>query len=181
MNDNFLSTALILPLELLLPFLGILLIRSESPINSLIYRSFLGSIAALIYAIVGAPDVALTEIMVGTLLSSLIYIVTIRSCYTIVIIVDKASPPQADLKDCLKQVFAELHLRVVYLEEDYSSDLKQNLNYLSDSRLSGSPHLLIHGSNLYFEVESLLNDVKETAEYVHLKCKLNSDLVSSLS
>ena len=181
MNDKYLDTALILPLELILPFLGILLIRSESPINSLIYRSFLGSIAALIYAIVGAPDVALTEIMVGTLLSSLIYIVTIRSCYTIVIIVDKASPPQADLKNCLEEVFAELHLRIVYQEEEFSDDAKQNLAFLSSSRLSGSPHLLIHDSNLYFEVESLLNDVKETAEYVHLKCQLNSDLVSSLS
>ena len=181
MNDKYLDTALILPLELILPFLGILLIRSESPINSLIYRSFLGSIAALIYAVVGAPDVALTEIMVGTLLSSLIYIVTIRSCYTIVIIVDKASPPQADLKNCLKEVFAELHLRIVYQEEEFNADAKQNLAFLSDSRLSGSPHLLIHDSNLYFEVESLLNDVRETAEYVQLKCKLNSNLVSSLS
>ena len=181
MNDQYLDTALILPLELILPFLGILLIRSESPINSLIYRSFLGSIAALIYAVVGAPDVALTEIMVGTLLSSLIYIVTIRSCYTIVIIVDKASPPQADLKNCLKEVFAELHLRIVYQEEEFNADAKQNLAFLSDSRLSGSPHLLIHDSNLYFEVESLLNDVRETAEYVQLKCKLNSNLVSSLS
>jgi len=181
MNDQYLETALILPLELILPFLGILLIRSESPINSLIYRSFLGSIAALIYAVVGAPDVALTEIMVGTLLSSLIYIVTIRSCYTIVIIVDKASPPQADLKNCLKDVFEELHLRIVYQEEEFNADAKHNLAFLSGSRLSGSPHLLIHDSHLYFEAESLLKDVEKTAEYIHLKCKLNSDLVSSLS
>ena len=88
MNESLLSTALLLPFELLLPVLGILLIQSESPINSLIYRSFLGSIAALIYALIGAPDVALTEVMVGTLLSSLIYIVTIRSCYSIVIVVN---------------------------------------------------------------------------------------------
>jgi len=181
MSGNYLNTALILPLGLILPFLGILLSRSESPINSLIYRSFLGSIAALIYAVVGAPDVALTEIMVGTLLSALIYIVTIRSCYTIVIIVDKASPPQADLKNCLKEVFSELHLRIVYQEEEFNADPKQNLAFLSGSRLSGSPHLLIHDSNLYFEVESLLNDVRETAEYVQLKCKLNSYLISSLS
>ena len=79
MSESFTSTALIFPFELLLPVLGILLIRSSSPINSLIYRSFLGSIAALIFALVGAPDVALTEVMVGTLLSSLLYIVTILS------------------------------------------------------------------------------------------------------
>ena len=48
------GTLLLLPIELILPVLGILLIRTESPIRGLIYRSFLGSIAALIYASVGA-------------------------------------------------------------------------------------------------------------------------------
>ena len=65
MNQELLGIGILLPFELLLPVLAILLINSESPINSLIYRSFLGSIAALIYASVGAPDVALTEVMVG--------------------------------------------------------------------------------------------------------------------
>ena len=112
MNESLLSTALLLPFELLLPVLGILLIQSESPINSLIYRSFLGSIAALIYALIGAPDVALTEVMVGTLLSSLIYIVTIRSCYSIVIVVNQESPPTEHLKNLLKSSFEELHLHL---------------------------------------------------------------------
>ena len=33
---------LLLPIELILPVLGVLLIRTESPIRGLIYRSFLG-------------------------------------------------------------------------------------------------------------------------------------------
>ena len=41
---DYSSVFLILPLEILLPLLGILLIRSASPTNGLIYRSFLGSI-----------------------------------------------------------------------------------------------------------------------------------------
>ena len=120
---EYLRTLLLFPFELLLPVLGLLLIQSESPINSLIYRSFLGSIAALIYALIGAPDVALTEVMVGTLLSSLIYIVTIRSCYTVVIIVDRSSPPDTALKDSLKLIFDELHLKVVYQEEDMTESM----------------------------------------------------------
>ena len=71
------GSLLLLPIELILPVLGVLLIRTESPIRGLIYRSFLGSIAALIYAVVGAPDVALTEVLVGTLLSAILYIITI--------------------------------------------------------------------------------------------------------
>ena len=178
MNQSFASTALLLPLELLLPILGILLIQSESPINSLIYRSFLGSIAALIYALVGAPDVALTEVMVGTLLSSLIYIVTIRACYSIVIVVDKNFPIDPELKSCLKNVFAELHLKIVYQEESFQAGVEKNFHFLHTSRLSGSPHLLICGSTLYFEVESLLNDVKETADYAQLQCQLDSKLIT---
>ena len=179
MNQVFASTALLLPLELLLPILAILLIQSESPINSLIYRSFLGSIAALIYALVGAPDVALTEVMVGTLLSSLIYIVTIRACYSIVIVVDKNSPIDSELKSCLKTVFEELHLKIVYQEESLQAAAEKNFHFLHTSRLSGSPHLLICGSTLYFEVESLLNDVQKSAEYAQLQCQLDSKLITT--
>lgn len=177
MNQAFLSTALLFPFELLLPVLGILLIQSESPINSLIYRSFLGSIAALIYAIVGAPDVALTEVMVGTLLSSLIYIVTIRSCYSIVVIVDKELSVHDNLRSCLNGVFDELHLRVIYQEENFSSNSSGNFDFLSSSRNSGSPHALLEGNKLYFEVQSLLDDVKATKLYGDLSQHVDVSLV----
>ena len=159
------QTLLLLPFELLLPVLGLLLIQSESPITSLIYRSFLGSIAALIYALIGAPDVALTEVMVGTLLSSLIYIVTIRSCYTVVIIIDRSSPPDDSLKSSLKLIFSELHLKVVYQEEDFDELAENNFKFLSSSKLSGSPHGIIHGSTFYAEVKTLLDDISQTAAY----------------
>jgi putative multicomponent Na+:H+ antiporter subunit B len=162
---EYLRTLLLFPFELLLPVLGLLLIQSESPINSLIYRSFLGSIAALIYALIGAPDVALTEVMVGTLLSSLIYIVTIRSCYTIVIIVDRSSPPDTALKDSLKLIFDELHLKVVYQEEDMTESMEHNFQFLSSSKLSGSPHTLLCRATFYVEVKTLLDDICQTTAY----------------
>mgnify|MGYP001277728389 CR=1 FL=1 len=64
-------TLFLLPVELVLPILGILLIRTQSPIRGLIYRSFLGSLAALLYAIFGAPDVALTAGMLILALTEL--------------------------------------------------------------------------------------------------------------
>lgn len=181
MNESFLSTALLLPFELLLPILGILLIRSESPINSLIYRSFLGSIAALIYAIVGAPDVALTEVMVGTLLSSLIYIVTIRSCYTVVVIVNKAHPPGAEIKSLMKSVFNELHLRIVYQEEVFNVVGINNQSLLKSSKLSGSPHVLLDGDNLYFEAKSLLQDFDDARSHDLGSHPINTSLISTNS
>ena len=162
---EYLSTALLFPFELLLPVLGVLLIRSESPINSLIYRSFLGSIAALIYALVGAPDVAMTEVMVGTLLSSLLYIVSIRSCYTVVVIVNRHSVPSSSTKSFLKSIFKELHLKVIFQEESFSGSLQDNFALLTSSKLSGSPHALLHESIFYAEVKSLLDDISQTNEY----------------
>ena len=162
---EYLRTALLFPFELLLPILGVLLIRSESPINSLIYRSFLGSIAALIYALVGAPDVALTEVMVGTLLSSLLYIVTIRSCYTVVVIVNRNSTSDSSSKSFLKSIFKELHLRVIFQEESFSGSLQDNFALLTSSKLSGSPHALLHESTFYAEVKSLIDDMSQTNEY----------------
>ena len=161
MSESFLSTALIFPLELLLPILGILLIRSYSPINSLIYRSFLGSIAALIFALTGAPDVALTEVMVGTLLSSLLYIVTIRSCYSIVVIVDENNPPSTAKKLYFKSIFDELHLSIVFQEEPFTNNLISNFEFLTSSKSSGSPHALLMGDTMYVEAESLLIDIQE--------------------
>ena len=161
MTESFVSTALIFPLELLLPILGIHLIRSYSPINSLIYRSFLGSIAALIFALTGAPDVALTEVMVGTLLSSLLYIVTIRSCYSIVVIFDENSPPSTEKKSYLKSIFDELHLSIIYQEEPFTHNLNSNFEFLSSSKSSGSPHAVLMGDTMYVEAESLLIDIQE--------------------
>tara|TARA_B100001057_G_scaffold297887_1_gene298132 strand:+ start:171 stop:716 length:546 start_codon:yes stop_codon:yes gene_type:complete len=164
MSESFTSTALIFPFELLLPVLGILLIRSSSPINSLIYRSFLGSIAALIFALVGAPDVALTEVMVGTLLSSLLYIVTIRSCYSVIVIIDKNGSLSAGNKDYLKSIFGELHLNIIYQDEEFSLDDEQNFKFLSSSKSSGSPHALLMDKTMYIEAESLLIDVQQIVD-----------------
>ena len=164
MSESFTSTALIFPFELLLPVLGILLIRSSSPINSLIYRSFLGSIAALIFALVGAPDVALTEVMVGTLLSSLLYIVTIRSCYSVIVIIDKNASLSSGNKDYLKSIFGELHLNIIYQDEEFSIDGEQNFKFLSSSKSSGSPHALLMDQTMYIEAESLLIDVQEIVD-----------------
>ena len=166
MNQSLLSTGFLLPFEVLLPVLGVLLIRSVSPINTLIYRSFLGSIAALLYALVGAPDVALTEVMVGTLLSSLLYIVTIRSCYTVVVIRDKRNQPDDKTDQELKNIFEELNLSINFQLEQLSSNISKDIKFLHSSSMSGSPHAILLDKNLYVEVESLKEDIINTKTYI---------------
>jgi putative multicomponent Na+:H+ antiporter subunit B len=71
--------ALLLPITALLPLTAILLVAQTNPYQTLVLRGILGAVAALIYALLGAADVALTEALVGTLLSTTLYAVALRS------------------------------------------------------------------------------------------------------
>ena len=164
-NLDITGEVLLLPIELILPVLGLLLIRTESPIRGLIYRSFLGSIAALIYASVGAPDVALTEVLVGTLLSAILYIITIRACYTVLIVVPKDYKINTQLCNQVSDLFNELHLQVKYLKQDFDIHAGNYSELLSATTLSGSPHAVLDDRGICIESPLLLRDLKSTKYY----------------
>lgn len=63
----------------LLPLAASMLVFQTNPYHALVIRGVLGAIAALVYAILGAADVALTEALVGTLLAITLYAVAVRS------------------------------------------------------------------------------------------------------
>ncbi len=63
----------------LLPLTAVMLVRSQNPYHALVIRGILGAIAALVYAVFGAADVALTEALVGTMLAITLYAVAVRS------------------------------------------------------------------------------------------------------
>ena len=156
------GSLLLLPIELILPVLGVLLIRTETPIRGLIYRSFLGSIAALIYAAVGAPDVALTEVLVGTLLSAILYIITIRACYTVLIIYPENFEISEVVCSQITELFNELHLQVKYLSKDFEKNSTNYDEILSEITLSGSPHGVLDGRGIFIESNILLQNLKMT-------------------
>lgn len=63
----------------LLPLSSLMLVTQSNPYYALVIRGIMGAIAALIYAILGASDVALTEALVGTMLAVTLYIIAVRS------------------------------------------------------------------------------------------------------
>lgn len=69
----------VLVIAALLPLTASLVVFQENPYHALALRGILGAIAALTYTVLGAPDVALTEAMVGTLLAITLYAVAVRS------------------------------------------------------------------------------------------------------
>ncbi len=63
----------------LLPLAALTLVFQVNPYHALVIRAILGAVAALVYAILGASDVALTEALVGTMLAITLYVVAVRS------------------------------------------------------------------------------------------------------
>jgi putative multicomponent Na+:H+ antiporter subunit B len=64
---------------LLLPLAATMVIVQQNPYQALVMRGILGAVAALVYAMLGGADVALTEALVGTMLAITLYAVAVRS------------------------------------------------------------------------------------------------------
>lgn len=69
----------IVAIAALLPATAAMLVLQTNPYHALVIRGILGAVAALVYALFGAADVALTEALVGTMLSITLYAVAVRS------------------------------------------------------------------------------------------------------
>lgn len=82
----------------LLPLAGCLVVFQVNPYHALALRGILGAIAALVYAVLGAPDVALTEALVGTLLAITLYAVAVRSSLVLRlgVLEDESNAPESD-------------------------------------------------------------------------------------
>ncbi|MEM7756631.1 MAG: DUF4040 domain-containing protein [Cyanobacteria bacterium P01_A01_bin.40] len=63
----------------LLPLASLMLVFQSNPYQALVVRAILGAVAALVYAVLGGADVALTEALVGTMLAITLYVVAVRS------------------------------------------------------------------------------------------------------
>jgi len=79
---------------LLLPLTAAMLVSQTNPYHGLVIRGILGAVAALVYALFGAADVALTEALVGTMLSITLYAVAVRSSLNMRLGVVASDPEQ---------------------------------------------------------------------------------------
>lgn len=122
----------------LLPLAAAMVIFQTNPYHALVIRGILGAIAALVYTVLGAPDVALTEALVGTLLAISLYAVAVRSSLVLRlgILKDEAvtglteSPPKhsfRQLLENLRTVFGKHYMRVELLPYMNEKDLHQAL------------------------------------------------------
>ncbi len=118
MTDDF----YVIVITALLPLTAGLLVLQKNPYHALVIRGILGAIAAMVYALFGAADVALTEALVGTMLSITLYAVAVRSSMSMRIGVLK---PDSDQPDRTESASPSLRGQ---LSEKLFSDLAQVLN-----------------------------------------------------
>jgi putative multicomponent Na+:H+ antiporter subunit B len=117
----------------LLPIAGAMLVFQVNPYHALVIRGVLGAIAALVYTVLGAPDVALTEALVGTLLAITLYAVAIRSSLVFRLGVVETENHTVNhesfnqLLNYLNEVFRDYHLRVELLTYSDRQELHQAL------------------------------------------------------
>ncbi|BCX11118.1 MAG: hypothetical protein KatS3mg067_0056 [Thermosynechococcus sp.] len=99
----------------LLPLTALMLVFQANPYHALVIRGIIGAVAALLYAILGAADVALTESLVGTMLSIMLYAVAVRSSLVLRLGILASSLSTDSLDHLLKAIrdaLAPYHLRV---------------------------------------------------------------------
>lgn len=96
----------------LLPVTAVMLLLQTNPYNALILRGVLGAIAALVYAIFGAGDVALTEALMGTLLAISLYAIAVRSSMVVKLGILTDNPHSDILIDKLRHIFNQRYLRL---------------------------------------------------------------------
>lgn len=94
----------------LLPLAAAMVIVQKNPYQALIIRGILGAISAMIYAVLGGADVALTEALVGTMLAITLYAVAVRSSLVMRLGVLEASQSQEPAR--FKSLWEDLRLRL---------------------------------------------------------------------
>ena len=116
MIDNY-----IYPIVALLPLSALVLVLQKNPYHALVIRAILGAIAALVYVVLGAADVALTEALVGTMLAVTLYAIAVRSSLVMKLGITKEDNTQnkdslADILASFKKAIYKYHLRLELVE-----------------------------------------------------------------
>ena len=114
MNDSYIYV-----ITALLPLSALMLILQTNPYHALVVQGILGAVAALVFAVLGAADVALTQALMGTLLAITLYAIAVRSSLVMRLGVLEDGAIKADdeghfeqLMNDLRTIFGKHYMRV---------------------------------------------------------------------
>ncbi len=179
----------------LLPLAASMLVFQVNPYHALVIRGVLGAIAALVYTVLGAPDVALTEALVGTLLAITLYAVAVRSSLVLRLGIlqtemgdeqdatDPEPQPLQQLVNNLNKVFKAYHLRVELVPYGDREELHQAL-------MAKEVHATCEREVKFTEEEAIAPNTSDSDNppYYHTKTRLqrlydimNNELLSPMT
>lgn len=169
MTDNFYIYIIIA----LLPLTAIMSVSQVNPYHALVVRAILGAVAALVYVVLGAADVALTEALVGTMLAITLYVIAVRSSLVMRLGILRETNTEIDsdgqeLITNLQKVLKKYHLRLELVEYNNLQDLNQGLaaqkihgiwtkNNFMSSKNEFKNHLIIRVKRLFTIIENEMN------------------------
>jgi putative multicomponent Na+:H+ antiporter subunit B len=169
MTDNFYIYIIIA----LLPLTAIMSVSQVNPYHALVLRAILGAVAALVYVVLGAADVALTEALVGTMLAITLYVIAVRSSLVMRLGILRETTTKIDsdgqeLITNLQKVLKKHYLRLELVEYNNLQDLTQGLveqkihgiwtkNNFMSSKNEFKNYLIIRVKRLFTIIETEMN------------------------
>ncbi|PSM49763.1 hypothetical protein C7Y66_07250 [Chroococcidiopsis sp. CCALA 051] len=120
----------------LLPLSAAMVVFQVNPYHALVIRGILGAVAAMVYAVLGAADVSLTEALVGTMLAITLYAVAVRSSMVmrLGVLAEGAIATDSEgdrhfgqLLDDLRAILGKRHMRLELVTYKDQQDLHQAL------------------------------------------------------
>lgn len=122
----------------LLPLTAFTLVLQDNPYQALVVRAILGAVAALVYAGLGAADVALTEALVGTMLAITLYVVAVRSSLVMRLgVLQTETETDEELKALISQMRKVIQHHNLRLEVIPYHDLTTLESALQDKTIHG--------------------------------------------
>jgi putative multicomponent Na+:H+ antiporter subunit B len=112
-----LDNGYIYALSSLLPIAAMMVVGQANPYHALVMRGILGAVAAMVYSLFGAPDVALTEALMGTMLAITLYAIAVRSSLVMRLgILAQTQEQQPEFEQLLADLRASLGKHYLRLE-----------------------------------------------------------------
>jgi putative multicomponent Na+:H+ antiporter subunit B len=142
------NDAILVGIAALLPLGALVTVLQRRPAFALLARGMMGGVAVLLYAVLGAPDVALTEALMGTFLVILLYAIAVRATLVVrVATVAEAegnAPPSCDLAAVpMRRRCHRHHLEVEFLPMEDPAEIARSLASGEVDAAFGEPSVLL--------------------------------------
>ena len=131
----------------LLPLAALMLVFQVNPYHALVIRAILGAVAALVYVVLGAADVGLTEALVGTMLAVTLYVIAVRSSLVMRVGILKGfkTEKEIDAQELIanfQKILSKYHLRLELIEYPHRQALELALSAQEIHAICAQPEQL---------------------------------------